>query len=163
MRPSGSASSMIDMFLLSPGLGVCSFKTQATHFSDHRMLTVTLRWEGPARPTRGPWRMNTSVLQDPSISHSFSRRYLEWRTLKELFTSPIEWWEMVKSRVKGFFRGVGRRKAREQRARFHHHNGALQRLSLLQLRGFDVTRELSETKEHLATLSGRTGEEDFQG
>jgi len=152
VRSSGSASSRIDMFLLSPGLGVCAFKTQATHFSDHRMLTVTLRWEGPVRPTRGPWRMNTSVLQDPSTSHSFSRRYLEWRTLKELFTSPIEWWEMVKSRVKGFFGGVGRRKAREQRARFHHHNEALQRLSLLQLRGFDVTRELSETKEHLATL-----------
>ncbi|KAL1005012.1 hypothetical protein UPYG_G00053380 [Umbra pygmaea] len=59
---------------------------------------------------------------------------------------------MVKDRVKGYFGGVGRRKAREKRASFNHHNRALQRLSLLQLEGLDVARELSETKQHLSTL-----------
>ncbi|KAJ7985704.1 hypothetical protein DPEC_G00343210 [Dallia pectoralis] len=59
---------------------------------------------------------------------------------------------MVKDRVKGYFGGVGRRKAREKRASFNHHNKALLRHSLLQLEGFEVARELSETKEHLATL-----------
>ncbi|KAJ8014632.1 hypothetical protein DPEC_G00017650 [Dallia pectoralis] len=59
---------------------------------------------------------------------------------------------MVKYRVKGYLGGVRRRKAREKRASFNHHNKALQRLSLLQLEGFEVARELSETKEHLATL-----------
>ena len=52
VRSLGSASSKIDMFLLSPSLGVCSFKTQAVHFSDHRRLRLTLR----------PWKMNTSAV-----------------------------------------------------------------------------------------------------
>ncbi|KAJ7987906.1 hypothetical protein DPEC_G00331450 [Dallia pectoralis] len=140
------------MFLLSPGLRMCSLTSEAAHFSDHRMLTVTLDWEGVVTIGRGSWRMNTSVLEDQTVRRSFSRRYLEWRTLKELYDSPIEWWEMVKDRVKGYFGGVGRRKAREKRASFTHHNKALQRLSLLQLEGFEVARKLSETKEHLATL-----------
>ncbi|KAJ8015985.1 hypothetical protein DPEC_G00002400 [Dallia pectoralis] len=64
----------------------------------------------------------------------------------------MEWWEIVKDRVKGYLGCVGRRKAREKRASFNHHNKALQRLSLFQLEGFEVARELSKTKEHLATL-----------
>ncbi|KAJ7994395.1 hypothetical protein DPEC_G00248840 [Dallia pectoralis] len=149
---SGASDSRIDMFLLSPGLRMRSLTSEAAHFSDHRMVTVTLDWEGLVKIGRGSWRMNTSVLEDQTVSCSFSRRYLEWRALKELYDSPIEWWEMVKDRVKGYFGRVGRRKAREKRACFNHHNKALQRLSLLQLEGFEVARELSETKEHLATL-----------
>ncbi|KAJ7999905.1 hypothetical protein DPEC_G00199260 [Dallia pectoralis] len=149
---SGASYSRIDMFLLSPGLRMRSLTSEVAHFSDHRMVTVTLDWEGLVKIGRGSWRMNTSVLGDQTVRRSFSRRYLEWRTLKELYDSPIEWWEMVKDRVKGYFGGVGRRKAREKRASFNHHNKALQRLSLLQLEGFEVARELSETKEHLATL-----------
>ncbi|KAJ7995658.1 hypothetical protein DPEC_G00246860 [Dallia pectoralis] len=149
---SGASYSRIDMFLLSPGLRMRSLTSEAAHFSDHRMVTVTLDWEGLVKIGRGSWRMNTSVLEDQTVRRSISRRYLEWRTLKELYDSPIEWWEMVKDRVKGYFGGVGRRKAREKRASFNHHNKALQRLSLLQLEGFEVARELSETKEHLATL-----------
>ncbi|KAJ8005476.1 hypothetical protein DPEC_G00147040 [Dallia pectoralis] len=103
------------------------------------------------------------VLEDQTVRLSFSRRYLEWRTLKELYDSPIEWWEMVKDRVKGYFGGVGRRKAREKRASFNHHNKALQRLSLFQLEGFEVARELSETKEHLATLYREEQKKSLQG
>ncbi|KAJ8000408.1 hypothetical protein DPEC_G00204510 [Dallia pectoralis] len=91
-----------------------SLTSEAAHFSDHRMVTVTLDWEGLVKIGRGSWRMNTSVLEDQTVRRSFSRRYLEWRTLKELYDSPIE--------------------------------------CLLQREGFEVARELSETKEHLATL-----------
>ncbi|KAJ8004272.1 hypothetical protein DPEC_G00157090 [Dallia pectoralis] len=111
---SGASYSRIDMFLLSPRLRLRSLTSEAAHFSDHRMVTVTLDWEGLVKIGRGSWRMNTSVSEDQTVRLSFSRRYLEWRTLKELYDPPLE--------------------------------------CLLQLEGFEVARELSETKEHLATL-----------
>ncbi|KAJ7993924.1 hypothetical protein DPEC_G00259730 [Dallia pectoralis] len=87
---SGASYSRIYMFLLSPGLRMRSLTSEAAHFSDHRMVTVTLDWEGLVNIGSGSWRMNTSVLEDQTIRLSFSRRYLEWRTLKELYDSPIE-------------------------------------------------------------------------
>ena len=128
---SGSSSSRIDMFLLSPGLRVHTYSIRVVHFSDHHMETVSLVWGKPITVAKG-LQMNTSHLQDPQIA----RRYLEWVSLKQLFDSPVEWWEMVKERVQGYFRAVGRRKAKERKAAFERHNAALQRLSLLQHRAW---------------------------
>lgn len=33
------------MFLLFPGLRMCSLTSQVVHFSDHKTLTVSLDWE----------------------------------------------------------------------------------------------------------------------
>ncbi|XP_064176633.1 uncharacterized protein LOC135247270 [Anguilla rostrata] len=149
---SGSSSSRIDLFLLSPGLGVPAYSIQAVHFSDHHMVTVSLTWKKSITVGKGLWRMNISHLRDPQVRLSFSRRYLEWVSLKHLFDSPVEWWEIVKERVRGYFRAVGRRKAKERRAVFVQHNAALQRLSLLQSRGLDVSSEIARTRQSLTTL-----------
>ncbi|XP_035288230.1 uncharacterized protein LOC118235201 isoform X2 [Anguilla anguilla] len=67
MSSSGASSSRIDMFLLTPGLGVHAYSIQAVHFSDHHMVTVSLVWEKPITAGRGLWKMNTSHLQDPQL------------------------------------------------------------------------------------------------
>ena len=152
VNSSGSSSSRIDMLLLSPGLRVHTYSTRAVHFSDHHMVTVSLVWEKSITVGKGLWRMNVSHLQDPQVRLSFSRRYLEWVSLKDLFDSPVEWWEMVKERVRGYFRAVGRRKAKERRAVFERHNAALQRLSLLQARGLDVSSEIAQARVNLTAL-----------
>ena len=46
--------------------------------------------------------------------------------------------------VRGYFRAVGRRKAKERRAVFERHNAALQRLSLLQHRGLDASSDIAK-------------------
>ncbi|KAJ8383512.1 hypothetical protein AAFF_G00220290 [Aldrovandia affinis] len=88
---SGVSFSRIDMFLLSPDLRVRFYSIRAVHFSDHHRVTMSLDWEKTITVGRGPWRMNTIHLQDPKVRLSFSRRYLDWVTLKHLFDSPIEW------------------------------------------------------------------------
>lgn len=73
MSSSGASYSKIDMFLLMPGLKMCSLTSQAVHFSDHRNLTVSIDWEDLVRVGRRSWMMNTSILQDPAVKLSFSR------------------------------------------------------------------------------------------
>lgn len=41
------------MFLLLPGLKMCSLTSQEGHFSDHRKLTVSVDLEGLVRVCRG--------------------------------------------------------------------------------------------------------------
>ncbi|MBN3300579.1 ZCHC3 protein, partial [Amia calva] len=71
-------------------------------------------------------RINTSLLDDPLDIKTFSRHLKKWRTLRDLFDSPIEWWEMVKKRTKGYFIQLGKWKACESRARYSYQNTRLQ-------------------------------------
>ncbi|XP_035256867.1 uncharacterized protein LOC118218368 [Anguilla anguilla] len=48
---SGSSSSRIDLFLLSPGLGVPAYSIQAVHFSDHHMVTVSTKTRSSTNPS----------------------------------------------------------------------------------------------------------------
>lgn len=72
---SSASNSRIDMFLLSSGLRMCSLTSQVVRFSVHRMLTVSLDWEGLVRVGRKTWRVNDSVFQNPAVS--LSRCYLK--------------------------------------------------------------------------------------
>ena len=85
-----------------------TYSIRAVHFSDHHMVTVSLVWEKPLTVGKGIWRMNISHLRDPQVRLSFSRRYLEWVILKQLFDSPVERWEMVKERATSGQSGGGR-------------------------------------------------------
>ncbi|XP_066554865.1 uncharacterized protein LOC136744565 [Amia ocellicauda] len=138
---SGSSFSRIDVM-----------SSEAVFFSDHRLLTTEVLIPSTRESGPGVWKLNTSLLDDPRVIKTFSRRLEEWRTLKDLFDSRIEWWEMVKKRTKGYFIQLGKRKARERQARYSHLNAHLQRLSLLQLRGFDLAEEVARVKLSLSAL-----------
>ena len=54
-------------------------------------------------------------------------------------------------RVQGYFRAVGRRKAKERRAAFERHNAALQRLSL------DVSSDIAQAWQSIITALYQEG------
>ncbi|XP_066564894.1 uncharacterized protein LOC136753021 [Amia ocellicauda] len=149
---SGSSFSRIDLVLLSKPLERTAMSSEAVFFSDHRLLTTEVLIPSTRESGPGIWKLNTSLLEDPSVIKTFSRRLEEWRTLRDIFDSTIEWWEMVKKRTKCYFIQLGKRKAREGGARYSHLNARLQRLSLLQLRGFDPAEEVARVKLSLAAL-----------
>ncbi|KAJ8043484.1 hypothetical protein HOLleu_10583 [Holothuria leucospilota] len=46
--------------------------------------------------------MNTDILTEAEYSKQFKARYEGWRTLRPAFSTGLEWWDDVKSRIKQF-------------------------------------------------------------
>ncbi|KAJ8018421.1 hypothetical protein HOLleu_43604 [Holothuria leucospilota] len=75
--------------------------------------------DGESWPTgRGFWKMNTDILTEADYSEQFKARYEGWRTLKPAFSTDLEWWDDVKSRIKQFTVECCVARARRKREEF---------------------------------------------
>ena len=79
-------------------------------FSDHLMLSVILNASDMPPKGKGIWRMNSALLDDEEVRQSFEDFFQAQVTILDFCSSKSEWWELVKSRISGFFKAIGKRK-----------------------------------------------------
>ncbi|KAJ8048967.1 hypothetical protein HOLleu_01495 [Holothuria leucospilota] len=68
--------------------------------SDHDAVTVSFQPPESWPTGRGFWNVNTDILSEADYSEQFKAKYEGWRTLKPAFSTDLEWWDDVKSRMK---------------------------------------------------------------
>ena len=115
-RGPGGRASRLDYLFVSAGVEVQGFTLQPVWLSDHCLVGAQLG-VGVRRRGRGPWRLNTSFLEDASFRRVFQHLYEGWRGLRPLYNSAVDWWEGVKARIATFCSGWGRGKARAAQRR----------------------------------------------
>ncbi|KAJ8355076.1 hypothetical protein AAFF_G00101530 [Aldrovandia affinis] len=119
-RNSRGAESRLDYIFMGGGLSGVKCVLLPSWASDHDMLRASLPMDGPEWG-RGFWRLNTSLLGSDAFITSFTGFYASVRTLRPLFTSVVEWWEVAKNRFATFCRRyavVARRRDRAEVARW---------------------------------------------
>ena len=82
-----------------------SVQIQPMWASDHCMLMCDLE-RGGAVPGRF-WKFNAELLGYPAFVEQFNEFYLGWRVFRGNFPSVLEWWEVVKQRIREFVRHMG--------------------------------------------------------
>ncbi|KAK3545987.1 hypothetical protein QTP70_018905 [Hemibagrus guttatus] len=97
-RNSRGDTAWLDFLFVAEGARVQSCSLRPFWGSDHCMVVGGIELEVGQRG-RGFWRLNTTVLQDPSFCKVFRHLYAGWRRLRGLYTTQIEWWEDLKRRV----------------------------------------------------------------
>ncbi|KAF3859138.1 hypothetical protein F7725_021537 [Dissostichus mawsoni] len=99
----GKTHSRIDFLLTSKGLQVINASVKPVFFSDHAKIDCLFDFKEKVIRGRGSWKMNTSLLENPSIF---------------LFDSVGDWWEEFKVRTKSFFIEEGKKEAKKKRYKF---------------------------------------------
>ena len=103
LRPDGLLSSRIDIIgCPSAWLHlVSSCDILPCPFSDHAAVTLNCALPEPIPRGPGRWKLNVSILQDPSFRSLIVDFWSFWRQRRQSFSSIQEWWERGKSRIKG--------------------------------------------------------------
>lgn len=84
-------------------------------FSDHDGLKVAVILDVPVFGP-GYWKLNIEILEEEGFRELFLRAFEGWRSLRSMVTSPTEWWEGVKFKIRRLVQAYcGRRKARRAR------------------------------------------------
>jgi hypothetical protein len=78
-------------------------------FTDHLAVEVRLTLDiRIARRRKGTWKMNNSILQDPSLKALLLEHIAIWKTHQRRYNDSIEWWDKyVKTKIKHLFRYMG--------------------------------------------------------
>lgn len=146
---SGSSFARLDYLFTSRAVKPLTFVLTPVFFSDHKRLDLTVELPGVQPKGPGKWKLNCSLLDDVTVTSSFTNRYREWQSLKVCFSTLGEWWDMVKHRARGFFMAVGRRVAGEKKKRIVGLQRRLQNLVHLQDMGFPVQEDVQLVKDVL--------------
>ncbi|KAJ8039088.1 hypothetical protein HOLleu_16702 [Holothuria leucospilota] len=101
-RPDGTDASRLDRVYSPPALSPSDCEVVACPISDHDAVTVSFQPPESWPAGRGFWKMNTDILTEAEYSKQFKARYEGWRTLRPAFSTGLEWWDDVKSRIKQF-------------------------------------------------------------
>jgi hypothetical protein len=59
------------------------------------------------------WKLNTSHLKDPEFIENFADFYEFYKDKKDLFDSPLEWWDYIKRNIKNFSIDFSQEKKKE--------------------------------------------------
>ncbi|KAK3545367.1 hypothetical protein QTP70_005979 [Hemibagrus guttatus] len=113
-RNSRGDTARLDFLFVAERARVQSCSLRPFWGSDHCMVVGCIELEVGQRG-RGFWRLNTTVLQDPSFCKVFRHLYAGWRRLRGLYTTQIEWWEDLKRRVAILCHWWGQEMARRRR------------------------------------------------
>ncbi|KAJ8398706.1 hypothetical protein AAFF_G00419030 [Aldrovandia affinis] len=114
-RNSRGALSRLDYIFV--GGGICGMKCVflPSWASDHDMLQVSLPTDGPKWGS-GFWRLNTLLLEADAFKAAFTSFYRSVRTLRSMYVSEVEWWEVAKCRSAKFCRRFAAATRRRDRA-----------------------------------------------
>ncbi|KAJ8049096.1 hypothetical protein HOLleu_01684 [Holothuria leucospilota] len=117
-RPDGTDASRLDRVYSPPALSPSDCEVVTCPISDHDAVTVSFQPPESWPTGRGFWKMNTDILTEADYSEQFEARYEGWRTLRPAFSTDLEWWDDVKSRIKQFTVEYCVARARRKREEF---------------------------------------------
>lgn len=145
----GKIKSRIDFIFCSKGLVAGVFSHFSCFFSDHQGIQVVFKMEVKVAFGPGVWKLNTSILDDVEVKEGFKLLYAHLVQKKKLFKDCLEWWDWAKVRIRGFFQGWGRRKAKEKQEDFARLNARRRTLLLFKEFGKEVEEEIRVVKEEI--------------
>ncbi|XP_031747517.1 uncharacterized protein LOC116406770 [Xenopus tropicalis] len=148
-RPDGSVRSRIDFVFTSRTIKQTRYAMVPCFFSDHRAIHFQGSLGCGFPPGPGSWKLNCELLGREEVMQELRDAYIWWRNEKCCFNNVSDWWEFVKVQLRSFFQVKGRRQACERRRNFKRLQRDLQSLQDLQRCGWDVRKDLEETKEGL--------------
>uniref|UniRef100_A0A6I8T0W5 Reverse transcriptase domain-containing protein n=1 Tax=Xenopus tropicalis TaxID=8364 RepID=A0A6I8T0W5_XENTR len=102
----GICRSRIDRFFVKEDSVTSPPEVMAVEFSDHCMLLVSLNVSQTPQRGKGLWRLNSALLGEEWVKQSFRDFFQDQESLIDVCSSKVEWWEMVKRRIAGLFRGL---------------------------------------------------------
>ena len=99
-RANSVLSSRIDRIYFSKEFDISSAETSLLPYSDHNPVYVDCKPPQNSRKRSCYWKYNVSLNTDESFCKDLRHQYKQWLTLKPAFSSSVDWWEMIKCRVK---------------------------------------------------------------
>ncbi|KAM9330996.1 uncharacterized protein PAF06_019337 [Gastrophryne carolinensis] len=148
-RTDGSSSSRIDFVFTSRAVKQSSYSLIPCFFSDHRAVRFQGTLGDGFPPGPGSWKLNCSMLENVELMEELGEEYVLWREQQRYFGSVGEWWEYVKVKFRSFFQAKGRQQVSRRRRDFKMLQQDLQCLQDLHLKGWNVRKNLEETKKRL--------------
>lgn len=148
----GTRASRIDYFL-TRDCPPTDARLTPVFFSDHTVLSCTLSLPSGATVGSGLWKLNCSLLDDEFLTRHYREQYKEWQTLQDFFDTRAQWWEMVKTKTRTFFRWAGRRKKKKQNRCMMGLQKRLQRYFKLNQQGMDFNEEIKQIKREMSLLA----------
>ncbi|KAM9311811.1 uncharacterized protein PAF06_009673 [Gastrophryne carolinensis] len=100
-------------------------------------------------PGPGSWKLNCYMLENVELMEELGEEYVLWREQQRYFGFVEEWWEYVKVKFRSFFQAKGRQQVSKWRRDFKTLQRDLQCLQDLHLKGWNVKKNLEETKKRL--------------
>ncbi|KAM4691815.1 uncharacterized protein WCC33_016605 [Rhinophrynus dorsalis] len=117
------------------------------YFSDHRAIHLQGVLGKGFPPCPGSWKLNCALLEREEIVEELRGAYKMWKLDKVYFPTVAQWWEFMKVKFHSFFQAKGRCQECERRSELRRLQRKLHSLQDLQLFGWDVRKEVDETKE----------------
>ncbi|KAM4702896.1 LOW QUALITY PROTEIN: uncharacterized protein WCC33_011438 [Rhinophrynus dorsalis] len=148
-HPDGSTHSRIDFLFTSRTVEHKWHSMVPCYFSDHRAIHFQGVLGKGFPPGPGSWKLNCALLEREEIVEELRGAYKMWKLDKVYFPTVAQWWEFMKVNFRSFFQVKGRRQECERRSELRRLQKKLHSLQDLQLCGWDVRKELDETKEGL--------------
>ena len=100
-RRQGSIQSRLDRFYMGTNITPAIEFTSPGISSDHDMVVLGINNIAIPERGRGRWKNNASTYADPLFQQHFQYKWRQWCTLQPfLFSTKIEWWIQIKSRIK---------------------------------------------------------------
>ncbi|XP_069599577.1 uncharacterized protein [Ranitomeya imitator] len=155
----GRVSSRIDFIFASIGFKAHKCSLLSNLFSDHKVLSVELELEGEQKISKGSWRLNTTLLEDPEIQERFVHVYQHWQSKRDPRASMLGWWERIKPKIKFFFIKEGKNKAKQKKQWFYVLNMRLQVLFKLKDVGVDVDDDIANLKSEIKSTLDEKGKQ----
>lgn len=113
-RNSRGVERRLDYVFLPKSLGLLSGRLLPVFFSDHD--GVLLRVKAPVCLFgRGYWKLDRDILEERAFVNVFSVFFRGLEGLRPMCGGVLEWWEVVKVRIRVFIIGFCKRKGREER------------------------------------------------
>ncbi|KAJ8049376.1 hypothetical protein HOLleu_02098 [Holothuria leucospilota] len=117
-RPDGTNASRLDRVYSPLALSPSDREVVTCPISDHDAVTVSFQPPVSWPAGRGFWKINTEILTEADYREQFKARFEGWRTSRPAFSTGLEWWDDVKSRIKQFTVQYCVARARRRREEF---------------------------------------------
>ena len=117
-KPDGSDASRLDRIYGPSDYEVRHCSITQCPLSDHDAVKVCFKLPASFPTGRGFWKLNVEVLKEVNFQRELRQCYEGWCSLKPAFSSLIEWWDEIKSRIKQFCIKYCVARARRQREEF---------------------------------------------
>uniref|UniRef100_A0A6I8STC9 Reverse transcriptase domain-containing protein n=1 Tax=Xenopus tropicalis TaxID=8364 RepID=A0A6I8STC9_XENTR len=144
----GTCRSRIDRFFVKQDFIVSPPEVTAVEFSDHCMVSVSLNVSESPQRGRGLWRLNSALLGEECVNQSFREFFQAQESLLDLCNTKAEWWEMVKKRAAGLFRGLANKIQIDKDRAYQSLRRKLDRLVSDGAQGGEVARVRALMKEY---------------
>ena len=122
-------------------------------FSDHCAVSCSLSIPDSMPHGPGFWKLNTSIINDPSYVECISSFLASWRTKKSSFRSLLNWWDEGKSHIKRLsIQFCSRKSAADRRERLRLESFAFDLKDLIDGGQTSLLSDYRDCLDHLLNL-----------